>query len=87
MGLVLIVIGAPCIFAFGGYLMKRLDDFLGENTQENQEEKTEEPSCIMLTGEMTDEEMLQEIRDFCGKHGGSERFSVQKERKISGFVI
>mgnify|MGYP000000726774 CR=1 FL=1 len=82
MGLVLIVIGAPCIFAFGGYLMKRLDDFLGENTQENQEEKTEEPSCIMLTGEMTDEEMLQEIRDFCGKHGEASVFLCKKKEKF-----
>lgn len=83
MELVMIIIGVPCIFAFGAYLMKRLDDFLEENYRENQEEqKTEEPSCVMLTEELTDEEMIREIRDFCGSHEEARIFLCKTEEKF-----
>lgn len=66
---VLAVIAVPAVFAFGLYVMKRLDGYLEENYGEIQrEEKAEEPSCVMLTDELSDEEIIEEIRRFCDRH-------------------
>ena len=64
--LILCVLG---VFVFGYFLMARLDKFLDENrkTIENENENRE-PSCVMLTEEMSDEEIATEVKRFREKH-------------------
>lgn len=64
--LILSVLGA---FAYGYFLMVRLDRFLDENRKaiEKETEKTE-PSYVMLTEEMSEEEIVEEVRRFRKKH-------------------
>lgn len=59
-------------FAFGSFLMTRLDKFLNENyeTIEKESEKRV-PDYIMLTEEMTDDEIVQEVKRFRELHEGS----------------
>lgn len=59
-------------FAFGSFLMTRLDKFLNENyeTIEKESEKRV-PDYIMLTEEMTDDEIVQEVKRFRKLHEGS----------------
>lgn len=67
--LILCVLG---VFVFGYFLMKRLDKFLEENrkTIENENENRE-PSCVMLTEEMSDEEIATEVKRFRDKHASA----------------
>ena len=60
------------VFLFGYFLMARLDKFLDENrkTIENENENRE-PSCVMLTEEMSDEEIATEVKRFRDKHRGA----------------
>ena len=66
---VLLVFAVLTLFGFGYILMGKLDRFLSEN-RKTIEEKSEkvEPSRIMLTNDLSDEDILDEIRQFCGKH-------------------
>ena len=67
--LILCVLG---VFVFGYFLMARLDKFLEENrkTIEKENEKRE-PSCVMLTEEMSDEEITTEVKRFRDKHASA----------------
>ena len=67
--LILCVLG---VFVFGYFLMARLDKFLDENrkTIENENENRE-PSCVMLTEEMSDEEIATEVKRFRDKHASA----------------
>ena len=67
--LILCVLG---VFVFGYFLMARLDKFLYENrkTIENENENRE-PSCVMLTEEMSDEEIATEVKRFRDKHASA----------------
>ena len=67
--LILCVLG---VFVFGCFLMARLDKFLDENrkTIENENEYRE-PSCVMLTEEMSDEEIATEVKRFRDKHASA----------------
>ncbi len=67
--LILCVLG---VFVFGYVPMARLDQFLDENRKviEKENEKRE-PSCIMLTKEMSDEEIATEVKRFRDKHIGA----------------
>lgn len=57
------------IFAFGFFLTTRLDKLLDANRKAiEKENEIEEPSCVMLTGDMSDEEIAVEIRIFREKH-------------------
>ena len=60
------------VFVFGYFLMARLDKFLDENRKaiENENEK-KEPTCIMLTEEMSDEEIATEVKRFRDKHASA----------------
>ena len=60
------------LFIFGYFLVTRLDRFLDKNrkTIEKEEEK-KEPSCVMLTEEMSDEEFVQEVCKFRKTHEGT----------------
>ncbi len=66
---VLLVFVVLVLFGFGYILMGKLDRFLSENRKciEEKSEKAE-PSRIMLTNNLSDEEILNEIRQFCGNH-------------------
>ena len=60
------------VFVFGFFLMIRLDKFLEENRKAiEKEEEKKEPTCVMLTEEMSDEEIVQEIRRFRETHEGT----------------
>ena len=67
--LILCVLG---VFVFGYFLMARLDKLLDENRKaiEKENEKIE-PSCVMLTEEMSDEEIATEVKRFRDKHASA----------------
>jgi len=56
-------------FGFGYFLMIRLDRFLDENrnTIKSATQK-KEPSCVMLTEELSEEDLVEEIRCFREAH-------------------
>ena len=67
--LILCVLG---VFVFGYFLMARLDKFLDENRKAiEKENEKREPYCIMLTEEMSDEEITDEVKRFREKHGST----------------
>ena len=56
---IILVISVLGVMVFGFFIMKLLDKFLDENRKRNeQEEKKKEPSCVMLTTDMTTEELI-----------------------------
>ena len=58
------------VMAFGFFAMKRLDKFLDENRKRIEQEKREkEPTCVMLTTDMTDEELIKSIRTYEKRRG------------------
>jgi len=60
------------VFVFGYFLMARLDKFLDENCKAiEKENEKREPSCVMLTEEMSDEEIATEVKRFRDKHAGA----------------
>ena len=69
---IILIISVLGVFVFGYFLMARLDKFLEENrkTIENENENRE-PSCVMLTEEMSDEEIATEVKRFRDKHASS----------------
>ncbi len=67
---VLLVIVLIAIFGFGYFMVKKLDYFIADNYIDIEKEYEKiEPSCVMLTDELTDEEIIDEIRRFKEKHG------------------
>ena len=67
--LILCVLG---VFVFGYFLMARLDKFLDENRKAiEKENEKRKPSCVMLTEEMSDEEIATEVKRFRDKHIGA----------------
>lgn len=66
--LIVILLGS---FASGFFLMGRLDSFLGRNCKTIQTaNEAQEPSCVLLTEESSDEEIAEEIRRFRSCHAG-----------------
>jgi len=66
---IVLVISVLGVFVFGYFLMARLDKFLDENRKAiEKEEEKKEPSCILLTEEMSDEEIATEVKRFRDKH-------------------
>lgn len=66
---VILIAGFAGILALGFFLMKRLDAYLGRNR--DRAEKTaeaKEPSCVMLSSELSREELLNEIERFSKSH-------------------
>ena len=62
---IILVVAVFGVMVFGFFVMKRLDKFLDENRKRiEQEEKEKEPRCIMLTTDMTDEELIKNIRTY-----------------------
>ena len=67
--LILCVLG---VFVFGYFLMARLDKFLNENRESiEKENEKKEPTCVLLTEEMSDEEIATEVKRFRDKHIGA----------------
>ena len=67
--LILCVLG---VFVFGYFLMALLDKFLDENRKAiEKEDEKREPSCVMLTEEMSDEEIATEVKRFRDKHASA----------------
>lgn len=57
------------IFAIGFLLMMPLDSLLAANRETPlRPGEATEPACVMLTVDMTDEELTREIRAFHSKH-------------------
>lgn len=66
----LLIVSLLGIFAFGFYLMSRLDRFLEENRKALlKENESCEPSEVLLPHGLSDSEILSEIRRFQETHG------------------
>ena len=66
----LLIVSLLGIFAFGFYLMSRLDRFLEENRKALLRENGScEPSEVLLSHGLSDSEILSEIRRFQETHG------------------
>ena len=66
----LLIVSLLGIFAFGFYLMSRLDRFLEENRKALlKENESCEPSEVLLPHGLSDSEILSEIRCFRETHG------------------
>ena len=66
----LLIVSLLGVFAFGFFLMGRLDRFLDENRRALlKENETREPSEILLPQGLSDSEILSEIHRFREKHG------------------
>ena len=69
---IILIISVLGVFVFGYFLMARLDKFLDENRKAiEKEEEKKEPSCILLTEEMSDEDIAEELRKFRETHEGT----------------
>ena len=69
---ILLILCIPGVFVFGYFLMARLDKFLDENRKAiEKEDEKREPSCVMLTEEMSDEEIATEVKRFRDKHASA----------------
>ena len=67
---IILVVAVLGVMVFGFFVMKRLDKFLDENKKRiEKEEKKKEPSCVMLTTDMTDEELIKNIRTYEKQRG------------------
>ena len=67
---IILVVAVLGVMVFGFFVMKRLDKFLDENRKRiEQEKKEKEPRCIMLTTDMTDEELIKNIRTYEKQRG------------------
>lgn len=69
---IILIISVLGVFVFGYFLMARLDKFLEENRKAiEKEEEKKEPSCVMLTEEMSDEDIVEEVKKFRETHKGT----------------
>ncbi len=60
------------VFVYGYSLMGKMDKFINENRKAIQKEsEKQELSCVMLTDELSDEEIVKEVRRFRNKHKGT----------------
>ena len=67
---IILVVSVLGVMVFGFFIMKRLNKFLDENRKRiEQAEKKKEPSCVMLTTDMADEELIKSIRTYEKQHG------------------
>lgn len=66
---VLLTTAVLAFFAFGYFLMERIDRFLCENQRAIQNEKSDSKSSqILLSSDLTDDEILKEIHGFKKNH-------------------
>ena len=82
---IILVVAVLGVMVFGFFVMKRLDKFLDENRKRiEQEEKEKEPSCVMLTTDMTDEELIKNIRTYEKQRGDAYITLYQDEDELYG---
>ena len=80
---IILVVAFLGVMVFGFFVMKRLDKFLDENRKRiEQEEKEKEPSCVMLTTDMTDEELIKNIRTYEKQRGDAYITLYQDEDEL-----
>ena len=80
---IILVVAVLGVMVFGFFVMKRLDKFLDENRKRiEQEEKEKEPSCVMLTTDMTDEELIKNIRTYEKNRGDAYITLYQSEDQL-----
>ena len=80
---IILVVAVLGVMVFGFFVMKRLDKFLDENRKRiEQEEKEKEPSCVMLTTDMTDEELIKNIRTYEKQRGDAYITIYQDEDEL-----
>ena len=80
---IILVVAVLGVMVFGFFVMKRLDKFLDENRKRiEQEEKEKEPYCVMLTTDMTDEELIKNIRTYEKQRGDAYITLYQDEDEL-----
>ena len=80
---IILVVAVLGVMVFGFFVMKRLDKFLDENRKRiEQEEKEKEPSRVMLTTDMTDEELIKNIRTYEKQRGDAYITLYQDEDEL-----
>ena len=80
---IILVVAVLGVMVFGFFVMKRLDKFLDENRKRiEQEEKEKAPSCVMLTTDMTDEELIKNIRTYEKQRGDAYITLYQDEDEL-----
>jgi len=79
---IILIVSVLGVMVFGFFIMKRLDKFLDENRKLKQEKKKKEPRCIMLTTDMTDEELIKNIRTYEKQHGDAHITLYQDEDEL-----
>ena len=79
---IILVVAFLGVMVFGFFVMKRLDKFLDENRKRIEEEKEKEPSCVMLTTDMTDEELIKNIRTYEKRRGDAYITLYQDEDEL-----
>jgi len=79
---IILIVSVLGVMVFGFFIMKRLDKFLDENRKLKQEKKRKEPRCIMLTTDMTDEELIKNIRTYEKQHGDAHITLYQDEDEL-----
>ena len=80
---IILVAAVLGVMVFGFFVMKCLDKFLDENRKRiEQEEKEKEPSCVMLTTDMTDEELIKNIRTYEKQRGDAYITLYQDEDEL-----
>ena len=79
---IILVVAVLGVMVFGFFVMKRLDKFLDGNRKRIEEEKKKEPSCVMLTTDLTDEELIKNIRTYEKQHGDAYITLYQDEDEL-----
>lgn len=85
---ILLLVAILIVFLIGYFLMSRLDKFLDENRKTFEKGKENKvPSHVMLTEELSDDEILEEVKRFRGKHKGTkiimyDSFNVELSEEI-----
>ena len=80
---IILAVAVLGVLVFGFFVMKCLDKFLLENRKRiEQEEKEKEPSCVMLTTDMTDEELIKNIRTYEKQRGDAYITLYQDEDEL-----
>lgn len=80
---IILVVAVLGVMVFGFFVMKRFDKFLDESRKRiEQEEKEKEPSCVMFTTDMTDEELIKNIRTYEKQRGDAYITLYQDEDEL-----
>ena len=82
---IILVVAVLGVMAFGFFVIKRLDKFLDENRkciEHKEKEKDKKSRCLMLTTDMTDEELINIIRTYEKQHGDAHITLYQNENEL-----